>query len=58
MRTLLLLRVIIAVLGSDVGSRASEIVRVFGINSLELAVKAIIRLSNLNQWLNRSLQCE
>jgi hypothetical protein len=45
---LLLLRVIITVLRSYVRSRASESIRVFGINSVKLAVKAIIRLSNVN----------
>jgi hypothetical protein len=52
MNILLLLRVIITVLRSDVRLRASESARVFGINSLELAVKAIIRLSSLNRRLN------
>jgi hypothetical protein len=55
MRILLLLRVIIAELRSNVRSRASESLRVFRINTLELAVKAIIRLSNVSQWLNPSL---
>jgi hypothetical protein len=51
---LLLLRVIIAELRSDVSFRAPESARVFGINSLELAVT----FQNVNWQLNPSLQSQ